>query len=171
MHNKPTYVFLCSTSLCSPSSLTSSLRSGAPFQQATGLQDSREALSFTISRRQDALRCGIISTSWPTWGYAVAACGLNLCWVLPVGKFARWAWELFPGSISVLSEDVQAASSVDVLLIDGGMEGYSVRWETCPAKVVLSMSFPIGPLRRRWHRHVWRLRHNEIGGGLAQQQP
>ena len=164
MHNKQTYVFLCETSLCSPSSLTYSLRCGTLFDQSTHLRDSHEALSFTIAPRHDGLRCGIISGSWPAWGYAVAACGLKLAWVLPVGRFAHWTWKFFQGPITILNGDVQAASTVDVLLIDGGLEDYSVRWRTCPAKIVISMGFPIRNLRRFWHRHTWNLSHNTIGG-------
>ena len=64
----------------------------------------------------------------------------------------------------VLKGDVQGASSVYILLVDGGLNGSNVRWDTCPAKVVLSMGSPIGRLRRMWHRHTWSLKHNEIGG-------
>ena len=64
----------------------------------------------------------------------------------------------------MLKSDVQGAPSVDILLIDGGLEGYTMRWTTCPAKVVLSMGSPIAALRRMWHRHTWRLQHNQIGG-------
>ena len=148
MHIKPTYVFLCPKSLCSPQSLLWSLENGARFNCLAGRDDSKETLVFTVNNHASALTCGIISGSWLGWGYAVAACGLTLRWVLPVGRFATWSWKLCDKVTNVLKGDVQGASTVDVLLVDGGLDGLSVRWNSCPAKVVLSMGSPIGHLCR-----------------------
>ena len=121
-----------------------------------------EALSFAVTHGSPRLRCGIITCTWPAWWYAALACGLQPSWLLPLGSVAQSACS----SVSnvLLNGDVQKASTVDILLLDIRGMKVNIAWDSCPAQVVLSINQPLPYLRKMWHRHVWNLHHNQMGG-------
>ena len=165
MHNprfNATLVFKCAKSLCSPPDFLYSLTHGAILRGDVLGDDMIEALSFAVAHGAPRLTCGIIFSTWPAWWYAVLACGLEPSWLLPLGPMAEAACTAINGR--VLKGDVQRASTVDVLLLDVGDMSVKIDWASCPAKVVLSMNRSVPVLRKRWHRCMWELSHNQLGG-------
>ena len=165
MHNpkfNATLVFKCAKSLCSPPDFLYSLSNGPFLRSDLSGGDMIEALSFAVAHGAPRLKCGIVSSFWPAWWYAVLACGLEPSWILPLGTMAEAACTAINGM--VLRGDVQWATTVDILLLDVGNTGIKIAWESCPTKVVLSMNRPVPFLWRKWHQCMWQLRHNQLGG-------
>ena len=164
MHNRynATLVFNCAKSLCSPPDYLFSLSHGPVLHHDLLCGDMIEALSFAVTHGAPRLRCGIITSTWPAWWYAALACGLQPTWLLPLGPVAQRSCSSVSGVI--LKGDLQRAPTVDVLLLDISGMAVKIIWDSCPAHVVLSMNQPLPYLRKRWHRCLWHLCHNNMGG-------
>ena len=135
MHNtstfKQTFMFTCTGSLCHPPNYLHSLSHGSEYVNSTR-SDMLEA-TFRINHESSAsLKCGIITFLWPVRWYTTCACGLITSWMLP------WEW-CNRTACKLLNTDLQGAATANVLLLDLTGTQIKIKWDSCPAKVFLSM--------------------------------